>query len=203
MEIKDTVEEHLDFYIFFFTWISESKGTISSIRHRSTQGWVYKREFFQLFDVRFCDEPIGGYAHEDVGFNRTCVAILTYLERRDKKQYSLFSQVPIYKKLYNDDSITNTGQYRLNKMIPGLEANAELIIEQLSKNNIDLDILLNELNFLMFSLYRNFLRCIQEDPSVAFEHWNTVRKFYFNTYKKYEGLPENIIYRDIKMKRNL
>ena len=203
LEIKDELELHPDYYIFFWTWITEKHNNLSSIHHRSTQGWVYKREFFNLFKVKFCDSKIGGYAHEDVGFNRTCVCILTYLERRDGKQYSQFSSVPIYRKIFNEDSITNTGKYKLNKMIPGLAENAALSIKELEENNIDLDILLTELNAMMFSLYRNFLRCIKEDPYTAFEHWHTIRNFYINIYKKYESLPQNATYRDIKMRANL
>ena len=193
-EIKDAIEENPNYFLFFFTWLSQKTGKISSRQMRSTQGWVYKRDFFKDHLVAFCTDSVAGYANEDIGFNRTCVAIIRHMERQDEKQYSLFKDVPIYKKIFHSESITNTNNYRLTRQIPGIAINTTLSIYLLEQNHIDIDIIVEELNFMTFSLYKNFLRCAKEDYTSAYEHWKTIRTFYFNTYEKYEHLPENEIF---------
>lgn len=193
-EIKDAIETNPEYYLFFFTWFNEKTRLISTAKMRSTQGWIYKRELFKLYTICFCTDKIAGYANEDVGFNRTCVAILNNLERSSNQQYSLFKNIPIYKKVFYDESITNTNNYRLNKQIPGIAINTELSIYLLEQNNIDKDIIIEELNFMTFSLYKNFLRCVKEDYTSAYDHWQTIRNFYLKVYKKYESLPENEIF---------
>ena len=193
-EIKDTIEKNPDYLLFLFTWISESTRKVSIRAMRSTQGWVYKRALIQNYLICFCTDKVAGYANEDVGFNRTCVAIIRHLERRYNKQFSLFQDIPIYKKKFYKESITNTNNYRLTRQIPGIAINTALSIYLLEQNNIDKDIIIEELNFMTFSLYKNFLRCAQEDYVSAFDHWQTIRHFYLTTYKKYENCEENNVF---------
>ena len=194
IEIKNKIELYPQCYLFLFSWYSEKTGKTSSMNCRSTQGWLYKRSLFRLYNIKFCTSKEGGYAHEDVGFNRTCVAIVRAMSRRDNAQYSMFFPIVVYRKINNLESITNTGNYRLNKEIPGLAANATLSIQELEQNKIDINILLEELNAMMCSLYKNFLRCSTVDKSSLIKHWKTIRKYYFNVYKKYEMRKDNNIY---------
>ena len=86
LEIKDMIESHPDYYLFFWTWINEKTNQLSTIPMRSTQGWVYRRDFIESYNIKFCIGKDGGYAHEDVGFNRTCVAIIDHLEKHNNQQ---------------------------------------------------------------------------------------------------------------------
>lgn len=192
--IKNTLEDYPYYYIFLWAWIAEKTGSISNQFKRSTQGWVYKRQFFNIFDVKFCTSKEGGYAHEDVGFNRTCMAIIHSLERYRKQKFFLFLDKVIYKKTYNEESLTNKENYKLNKAIPGLVANAILCIKELEQNRIDLETRIDEVNKMMCSMYKFFLQCKGMDTSKLPEHWITIRKYYLEVYSKYEKEPLNAGY---------
>lgn len=186
LEIADHVNQHPSIYLFLFPWINEQTHTVSTSALRSTQGWVYKREFFQKFTVKFCADPIAGYANEDIGFNRTCIAITRHLQRKNNRYYSSWWPVPTTRKIFNETSITNTNNYRMTRQLPGICINTTLSINLLEKNKIDEDIIIEELVCMTCSLYKNFLRCAKSDPIYAYDHWAVARKFYLTTFKKYE-----------------
>lgn len=190
MEIKDEIEAHPNYYLLFWCWINEHK-KISDIHYRSTQGWVYKRELLNKYNIRFCENGVGCRADEDVGFNHMCTTIIKHLEVRDNKQYSAFMPVPIYQKVFYEKSITNSDNFNLTKHIPGLAMNATHCIDTLAKTDIDIDILLDELNALLFSLYKAFLNYMTQDKELLDTHWETIRRFYLNVYKQYEGFSAN------------
>ena len=197
LEIKDLAEENPTYLLFLFTWISDKTGKISTKLMRSTQGWVYKRELFNLYDIEFCTDKVGGYADEDVGFNHICTTIVKHMELRDHEQYSRFCSIPIYKKINDPNSITNQCHYFLTKQIPGLSINAAHVMNILARNNldkIDRDTFIDELNMLLFSLYKDFADCATRGCDLLQEHWTSIRKFYFDVYKQYESWPENETY---------
>ena len=202
LEIKDAIEAHPDYYLFFWHWISE-KGKLSSMRARSTQGWVYRRELLNKYNIHFCDDPIGGRADEDVGFNHMCTTMIKHMESRDERQYSMFIPIPIYRKVFHEGSITNSNNYGLTRHIPGLAINATHCINVLAKTDISLDVFLDELNALLFSLYKGFLNYATQDKELLDIHWETIRKFYLDVYKPYECLPENEHYITQNMRRFL
>lgn len=188
--IKDMIESHPSYYLFQWSWIQES-GRVSSNLTRSTQGWVYRRELFNMYSIKFCTDPIGGRADEDVGYNHMWTTIIKHMEIYDNKQYSAYCEMPIYKKIHNDESITCTGHYHFEKHIPGLTINAELCMKQLEQNNIPFDITDEELNILFFNMYEAFLHCAKKEHQYTQRNWECIRKFYLNVYKKYEISPLN------------
>ena len=198
LEVRDTLRKYSDRYLFLWVWIREG-GHLSDKRTRSTQGWVYARKFFDLYNVKFCTNKLGGYSNEDVGFNHTCTTIIKSLELRDNKLYSCFSDIPIYRKVHNDDSLTCRVNYIIEKQIPGLVTNAIQCIHQLEDANIDTETLVEEINILMFSLYKDFLRCAKYGTPLLQSHWELIRKFYFEIYQRYEDLEEN----EININRNM
>lgn len=190
-EIRDLIEKFPDYLLFLFTWINERTERVSTRRMRSTQGWVYNRKLFQLYDIQFCTDERGGRADEDVGLNHICTTIINYLETENNKQYSAFSTVPIYKKIHNNESITATGHYSWEKHIPGLAINATHCIRTLERNNISEDMIIDELNVLMISLYKSLLEYAREDSNLLEEHWEIIRKFYKKVYQPYEQKTMN------------
>lgn len=193
LEVKDGITANPDYYLFFWTWIN-SKNKVSNKLYRSTQGWVYKRALFDLYPLRFCDDPLGGYADEDVGFNHACTTVIKSMELQDHKQYSLFTPIPIYRKIDDDNSITHTNNYGWTKHIPGLTINAIHCIKQLAATTIDKDSLIEEMSMLMFSLYRDFMGYAVQDTQYLQIHWEYIRKYYFEIYKTYENTPECEMY---------
>lgn len=186
MAIKSLIEAHPDYYLFQWAWIQES-GRVSIRTARSTQGWVYSRKLFDLYPIRFCIDKLGGRADEDVGFNHACTTVIKHMETADNTQYSAYCEMPIYKKIHNDESITNIGHYFFEKHIPGLVINAEFCMNQLEKMNLSLDILIEELNVLFFNMYEAFIDCAKRENKYTQRNWEYIRQFYFNIYKKYEN----------------
>lgn len=190
MAIKDMIESHPSYYLFQWAWILES-GRVSSNLARSTQGWVYRRSMFDMYSIRFCTDQLGGRADEDVGYNHVWTTIIKHMEIYDNKQYSAYCEMPIYKKVRNDDSITNSGHYHFEKHIPGLAINAEFCMNQLEQTNLPLDILIEELNILFFNMYEAFIDCAKRENEYTQRNWKYIRKFYLTVYKKYETSPLN------------
>lgn len=190
MAIKSLIEAHPDYYLFQWAWIQES-GKVSARTARSTQGWVYSRKLFDLYPIRFCIDKLGGRADEDVGFNHACTTVIKHMETADNTQYSAYCEMPIYKKIRNEESITNIGNYYFEKHIPGLIINVEFCMCQLEKMNLSLDILIEELNVLFFNIYEAFIDCAKRENQYTQRNWEYIRRFYFNIYKKYENEPLN------------
>lgn len=190
MAIKDMIESHPNYYLFQWAWILEN-GRISSNLARSTQGWVYRRSMFDTYSIRFCTDQLGGRADEDVGYNHVWTTIIKHMEIYDNKQYSAYCEMPIYKKIRNDESITNTGHYYFEKHIPGLTINAKFCMNQLEQTNLSLDILIEELNILFFNIYEAFIDCAKRENEYTQRNWEYIRKFYSTVYKKYETSPLN------------
>lgn len=190
MAIKDMIESHPSYYLFQWAWILEN-GRISSNLARSTQGWVYRRSMFDTYSIRFCTDQLGGRADEDVGYNHVWTTIIKHMEIYDNKQYSAYCEMPIYKKIRNDESITNTGHYYFEKHIPGLAINAQFCMNQLEHTNLPLDILIEELNILFFNIYEAFIDCAKRENTYTQRNWECIRKFYLTVYKKYETSPLN------------
>ena len=46
----------------------------------------------------------------------------------------------------------------------------------------------------MIDLYTYFLRCVKHRPWLCDEHWQSIRRYYFQSYKKYISNPENEMY---------
>ena len=134
---------------------------------------------------------MGGRADEDVGFNHSCTTIIKHLEITNEKQYSAYCDMPIYKKIRNDNSITNSGHYHFEKHIPGLAINAEFCMNQLEQMNLSLDVLIEELNILFFNMYEAFIDCAKREDEYTQRNWGYIRKFYLTVYKKYENEPLN------------
>ena len=186
MAIQSMITAHPNYYLFQWAWVQES-GKISTQIARSTQGWIYNRKLFDLYPIKFCTDKLGGRADEDVGFNHSCTTVIKYLETINDKQYSAYCDMPIYKKIHNDNSITSTGHFHFEKHIPGLVINAEFCMHQLEQMNLSLDILIEELNVLLFNMYEAFIDCAKRENQYTQRNWEYIRQFYLNIYKKYEN----------------
>ena len=195
LEIKDNIQNNSIPYFYLYTWINGEWNTVSGNNSTCTPAWIYKREFFSLYDITFCTDVVGSYSNQDIGFNHTCLAILQHINQYDKTPHKIFYDIPIYKMIYDKNSLTHkSGNYILTKQIPGLSINATYCIRQLQKNHIDLPVILQRINIFMFSLYETFLTCAKKDKTLLVNHWKSIREFYLNTYAKYMNYQDNKIY---------
>ena len=75
-----TIQEHPDTVIF--SWQYELHGKVSADTNNRMHGRVYKREFLDTYNIRFC--PESSYINEDIGFNRLCRIIVQ--DKNKKKE---------------------------------------------------------------------------------------------------------------------
>lgn len=198
-EIKDIIQQDSVPDIYQWPWINGEWNTISGKNSTCTPGLIYKREFINLYNIQFSIDKIGSYSNEDIGFNHTCKAILRNIQKYDKIEHLKFYQTPIYKMIYDKDSLThkNNNEFTYTKQIPGLAINAIHCIKLCEENQLDVDVIVDQLNVFMVELYRDYLYCNKKYPDLAKQHLIYIKQFYNNVYKKYEHLEINSEYLSI------
>ncbi len=197
-EIIETIHYNKSLDIYQWPWVNGEWYTVSAENSVCTPGLVYKREFLDLYNIWYCEEPSGSYSNEDIGFNHTCKAILKHIETYDDSKHYEFFETPIYKMVYDKNSLTHRGNsYMLVKQIPGLVTNATHCIHQLEANEISIEAILGPLNVFMVQLYRDYMSCARRRPDLINEHWETIRHFYNTIYSKYENEELNLMYQNL------
>ena len=179
--------------IYLYQWYNEENKQFSTNWNPLMHGYIYKREFLELYNIEFCKES--SYSNEDVGFNHTCDMILNHIAVYDFTEHKVFYEYPIYVYTYDANSIThaNGKEYYYTKQIAGLASNAKHVIKNGENNNVNIYVLLNELNVLFTGLYESFLLCAKKRPDLLYDNWSYIRDFYFEVYQKYENESEDIL----------
>ena len=203
MLIKENILTNSIPYFYLYTWINGEWNTISGDNSPCTPAWIYKREFFELYNITFSTDKIGSYSNEDIGFNHTCQAVLQSIQRYDNTCHKIFYDIPIYKMIYDKNSLTHKDNFLLKKQIPGLSINAIHCIQQLELNNINLNIILEKINVFLISLYITFLECAKQDNSLLNNHWIYIRNYYLKVYKKYLNHKDNNIYINLALSKKI
>lgn len=189
-EIYETLTSNTMLDIYQWPWINGEWHTISAENSVCTPGLVYKREFLDIYNIWYCETPEGSYSNEDIGFNHTCKTILRHIETYDKSEHIKFFETPIYKMVYDKNSLTHKNNtYYIEKQIPGLVANAIHCIKQCEQHNLNKQVFLNELNCFLISLYRDYLICLNRKAPLIDKHFQSIQYFYNTIYKKYEDMP--------------
>lgn len=195
-EICNTLKTYTMPDIYQWPWINGEWHTVSGRKSMCTPGVVYRRKFLDNYGIRHNSVGIGSYSNEDVGFNHTCKAILEHIETYDLSPHYAFFELPVYKMVYDKNSIThvNNCEFNYTKQIPGLVSNAFHCIQTCERNGISEDPILGTLNTFMIQLYRDFMFCMKKRPDLFDTHWETLRDFYNNLYSKYENNELNSTY---------
>lgn len=197
-EIFDTIVNYTMLDMYQWPWINGEWYTISADNSVCTPGLVYKREFLDDYNIWYCEEPAGSYSNEDIGFNHTCKAVIKNMELYDKSKHLQFFETPIYKMIYDRNSLTHKdNSYMIVKQIPGLVTNATHCIRQCEAVQLDEEVILEELNTFFVELYKNYLNCQKKKTPLLNEHFKTIQKFYNEVYKKYENEPRNEFYQSM------
>ena len=171
--------------LYVWRWLNEENNQFSSEWNPLMHGNVYKREFLELYNIRFCEES--SYSNEDIGFNHICGSIIKHIGTYDNTVHKLFCETPIYMYTYNKNSIThaNSKEFKYTKQTRGLMLNGIHIYRSLINNKVDKEVLLYEISNIMVGLYEDFLRCLGR-PDLLQENWDNIRKFYVEVYSRYE-----------------
>lgn len=167
-EIAKTIEEHPD--VEMFVWNYYYDGTLVRGLDNHLHGKVYKREFLKKYEITFCPEC--SYMNEDIGFNRTCRAVLS-AEGRE----IFYSETPVLKWIKDENSLTqsNGRENFYRKQTISLAHATIHTIDILRKNGFNE---MDELNYVAVALYFWFLRIAVERPQFKQEAWDGVRLYY-------------------------
>ena len=186
--ILNTIKENPNDVMF--TWQYKIGDKVSKGTNNRMHGRVYKREFIEQYNISFCLEA--SFTNEDIGFNRLCRMII-----RDKNLPQKMFEEPIIDYVKNENSITNRnkGEFFFRQQNKGLSLNVIHMLNIAEKDNLSLNVILEELNTIMASLYYTFLCTAYERPEFLQEAWEGARIFYFNAFLKYVKIndPEMIM----------
>lgn len=179
-------------YIYLWRWLNAEWHTYSDDGSPLLHGVVYKREFLDLFNIKFCSES--SYSNEDVGFNRACSLIIKELNLQDSTKKTQFYSTPIYMYTYDKDSIThkNKKEYLYTKQLKGLLLNEYHAIKIGKKNKIHKIFLWEDISHVMVRLWYDFWYLMKYAPETGQEHWELLRKYYNELYKKYQMEDETV-----------
>ena len=190
--IKNTISENSMLDIYQWSWINGEYDIIMK-NSRCTAGFVYRREFLYTYGIKYIEHPIGSYSNEDIGFNHICFSILSHIARYDASDhYKLFDE-PIYKMVYNKESLTHSNDnFLFSKHIPGAVINYLYVVKHLLKYNIDKNVILEEINSCLLHLYSDFLYCsFKHKNEFLQKNWEYLCLFYDKCYKYYIKLKNN------------
>lgn len=173
-------------YVYLWRWLNEENKQFSSNDNGLLHGYVYKREFLELYHIKFSTNS--PYSNEDIGFNHTCDLILRNIALYDETEYKTFKPTPIYFYTYNPNSIThkNKNEFFYTKQIRGLISNIEYALEVGELNKIDKRVLWEEVSYIIVELFYDFFYILRKRKEYACNAWPLIRQFYLNKYKQYE-----------------
>ena len=179
--------------LYLWRWLNEENNKFSSEDNALLHGWVYKREFLELYNISFSN--LAPYSNEDIGFNRTCGMIQRHIAIYDKTQQQLFCKTPIYFYTYDKNSLThiNNKEFLYTKQIHGLTKNMQYAINIAEKNNINKEVIWEEVSVIIVRLYYDLLVAIKNNPNNAQNMWIDIRNFYLSYFKKYEQKDTTIL----------
>ena len=137
LNIKD-IPKNSQAYIISYTWWNEDGHRYFKRDATLLPGKIFKREFIELYHLRFNTTPECSYSNEDRGFLAPCKIILNYLSSYERNRRLYFNSNVLYKRILDDNSITqkDNGSFYYYKHIPGLVHNAEHIINICRENNL-------------------------------------------------------------------
>ena len=166
--------------LVIFSWQYKIEEKISKDTNNRLHGRIYKRDFLNKYNIEFC--PEASYTNEDIGFNRLCRLIV-----KDKKLETSTCEEPIINYNKDENSITNKNnkEFFYKQQNKGLALNSIHTIKIAEQNCISENIILEEINAIMASLYYTFLCTIYERPEFNQEAWSGAKLFYDNCFSKY------------------
>ena len=191
-EIKDALLYDSLPDVHKWPWINSEYNTIMA-KGASTPGFIYKRQFLQIYNIRHDETPIGSYSNEDIGFNHICQTVFDHIQTYDMSAHYRQHDTPIYKMILDNNSLThiNNKEFTYTKQIPGLTQNAIHCINICEYNHLNPDAINKRINVFIVGLYYDYLVCKKKYPELAYQHLETIANFYNNYYKKYSSNLHN------------
>lgn len=173
--------------MYDFSYVFDDDNTLKDSPDDKTIASVYKRSFIKMYNIHFSKE--GSYANEDYGFSRACRLVLKQWEKFHFSPAHKMIKVPVLYEHIDKKSLTqiNDKEFFYTKLPSGIITNS-IHVMNIIKNYVDLDLIIEELNYTMSQEYFFFLSILYERPELADDTWQIIQQFYFNKYRTYEKI---------------
>ena len=193
LEILNTINNNDSYYMYLWRWLNAEHNTYSGSWNPLLHGWVIKRDFIDLYNIRFCEQS--PRSNEDYGFITSCYLILQDLKLRYKEEYFHFNEAPIYMYTYDPTSITHADNktYMYTTHITGLVTNLEHIINNCKKNKVSINLIANLVTNMLIRLYHDFLVCARNRPDLLSLNWPALRHYYLDLYLPLSKINNNAL----------
>ena len=194
-KVIKSIPNYSQAYVFSYIWWNEDGHRYFKKDSTLLPGKIFKREFIELYHLRFNTTPECSYSNEDRGFMAPCKLILEEIGYYDKTRRLCFNTDVLYKRILDDNSITqaDNGSFYYYKHIPGLVHNAEHIVNICRENNLHWKIPGRLITYYLVYLYECYLKCAKECPQQLEANLKALKYFYKHIYKQYELINEKML----------
>lgn len=188
LEVIQTIAYNSVPCMYLWRWLNEEHKSYSGNWNSLLHGWVIKRDFLNLYNIRFCEES--PRSNEDYGFIGTCNLIAQDLKNKYNENYIYFNEAPIYMYTYNPESITHADNklYMYTTHIFGLVTNVKHIVKNCINNNVNVGLIADLTTKILIRLYQDFLICARKKPEFCSQNWQYLRDYYLKVYKPFSKI---------------
>ena len=185
--ILEQINKNTYIKMYDFSYVFDDENILKDSPDDKTIASVYKRSFIKMYNIHFSKE--GSYANEDYGFSRACRLLLKQWEKFYFSPAHKMIKVPVLYEHIDKKSLTqiNNKEFFYTKLPSGIIINS-IHVMNIIKNYVNLDLIIEELNYTMSQEYFFFLSILYERPELADDAWQIIQQFYFDKYRTYEKI---------------
>jgi len=190
IDILDTIKNKSKNYIFSWAWINGEYNTYFNDINLLPEK-VFKREFLELYNIKFNTTPECSYSNEDRSFLGICNLVLDNLKLSEKTSYYFSSELPIYYRVFREDSLTHQKEFYLTTHIKGLCYNMIYLTKECEHNGVNKVLIAKTLAKIMITLYSELLSASKKNSEYLSENLSAIKLFYKEAFKTYEYVNKN------------
>lgn len=192
LHILETIQTQSKNYIFSWSWINGEWNSYCNDKNLLPEK-VFKREFLEIYDIKFSEEKKCSYSNEDRSFLGICNLIIDTLKLSELTNYYFISELPVHFRVFRQDSLTHKNDFYLTTHICGLSYNMVYLAKECEKKQINKLLIAKKLTEVMIILYSELLSATKKDPKYLQENLTAIKYFYNNAYKTYERVNDTML----------
>ena len=135
--------------------------------------------------------PECAYCSDDMAFMKSCQLVESSLLLTERLTNFFYSQIPIYLRTYDENSITNANPCK--KIIASLANNSYYVVKKAHENNVPQHLIAIFVTDIMMGIFENYVACAKESPDLLEYNFNITKEFYNRLFKTYEKVNGNIL----------
>lgn len=189
--VLHTIKEHASCHLIQFGWQDQQSGNIFTKDKWCIHGTIFNRDFLNRYNIRFPTTPECAYCSDDMAFMKSCQLVERYLLDIELLTNFYSSDIPIYLRTYDGNSITNSNPCK--KIIASLANNAYYVVEKAKANNVSQVIIAAFVSDIMMGIFENYMTCAKEAPDLLEYNFNIIKNFYNKLFKTYEKVNQTLL----------